>query len=155
MSIIAIDPGKAGGIAYTLKEGETHSVPMPETSGDVLELLRTIRAICGPKTECYLEACIRYVAGNAQTGSSAIVYGRNYGFLEGCIQAIGMRLHVVRPQEWIKKLGLGTKGKMSNREWKNKLKSEAQRLFPTQTVTLKTADALLILEYANRGGLRG
>ena len=31
-------------------------------------------------------------------------------------------------------------------QWKNKLKAEAQRLFPDIRVTLKTADALLILE---------
>lgn len=32
-------------------------------------------------------------------------------------------------------------------EWKNKLKAEAQRRYPTLASTLKTADALLILEY--------
>jgi len=36
-------------------------------------------------------------------------------------------------------------------EWKNKLKSEAQRLFPRlEKVTLKTSDCLLILEYGMR-----
>lgn len=34
--------------------------------------------------------------------------------------------------------------------WKNKLKAEAQRLFPSIKVTLKTADALLIYEYAKK-----
>jgi hypothetical protein len=33
-------------------------------------------------------------------------------------------------------------------EWKNKLKAEAQRRFPTVKVTLKNCDALLILEVA-------
>jgi len=35
---------------------------------------------------------------------------------------------------------------MSPVQWKNKLKAEAQRLYPDIKVTLKTADALLILE---------
>jgi hypothetical protein len=39
---------------------------------------------------------------------------------------------------------------MKPHEWKRKLKEEAQRLFPNMDVTLKTADALLILEYAIR-----
>jgi hypothetical protein len=94
-----------------------------------------------------MEAIVRY-AGKEQAGSHAIVYGRNYGFIEGCVQALGIRLHFVRPQEWIKALGLGTKGASTNTEWKNKLKAHAQRLFPAEKVTLMTADALLILEYS-------
>ena len=34
--------------------------------------------------------------------------------------------------------------------WKNKLKAEAQRRFPDLRVTLKTCDALLILEVARK-----
>jgi len=147
LSTIAIDPGKRGGIAYDLSGGETHSTSMPETPGDILDVLRTIRALNGPDIECYMEAIVRY-AGKEQAGSHAIVYGRNYGFIEGCIQALGIRLHFVRPQVWIKALGLGTKGGSTNTEWKNKLKAEAQRLFPAEKVTLLTADALLILEYS-------
>lgn len=36
----------------------------------------------------------------------------------------------------------------SKTAWKNKLKEEAQRRFPQLDITLKTADALLILDYA-------
>ena len=148
MSTIAIDPGKNGGIAYSLEHGETHCVRMPPTPGDILDTLRNIRAITGPSVECYMEALVKYIPGNKQSGSSSIVYGRNYGFIEGVIQTLGIKLHSVRPQVWMKGMGLGTKGKSSKTEWKNKLKGEAQRLFPTEEVTLDTADALLILEYS-------
>jgi|TARA_R110000851_G_scaffold221107_1_gene373893 hypothetical protein len=148
LSTIAIDPGKNGGIAYSLEHGETHCVRMPPTPGDILDTLRNIRAITGPSVECYMEALVKYIPGNKQSGSSSIVYGRNYGFIEGVIQTLGIKLHSVRPQVWMKSMGLGTKGKMSKTEWKNKLKAEAQRLFPTEEVTLDTADALLILEYS-------
>ena len=151
MSTIAIDPGKSGGIAYSLDDGESHSLPMPQTPGDILETLRTIKAISGPCVECYLEECIKY-AGKEQSGSSAIVYGRNYGFLEGVIQTLGIKLYLVRPQEWQKVLKLGRRNGATTTVWKNKLKAHAQRLFPTEKVTLKTADALLILEYALKGG---
>ncbi len=151
MTIIAIDPGKSGGIAYALDGREIHSRSMPDTPGDILDFLRTVKAIHGPEIECYMEGCIKY-AGKAQSGSSSIVYGRNYGFLEGVIQALGIRLHSVSPQKWIKALGLGTRGQSTNTQWKNKLKAEAQRLFPSEKVTLKTADALLILEYAKQKG---
>ena len=73
MSTIAIDPGKRGGIAYDLSGGETHSTSMPETPGDILDVLRTIRALNGPDVECYMEAIVRY-AGKEQAGSHAIVY---------------------------------------------------------------------------------
>ena len=152
MTIIAIDPGKDGGIAYSLKDGECHAVGMPPTPGDILDTLRNIRAVNGPRVECYLEALVKYIPGNKQSGSSSIVYGRNYGFIEGVAQTLGIKLHSVRPQEWMKGLGLGTKGKATKTEWKNKLKAAAQRLFPSEEVTLKTADALLILEYAIKGG---
>lgn len=147
-SIIAIDPGKSGGIAYRLAGGEMHCRSMPDTPGDILDFLRTVKAINGPAIECYMESCVKY-AGKAQSGSASIVYGRNYGFIEGVVQALGLRLHFVSPQKWIKALGLGTRGGSTNTQWKNKLKAEAQRLFPSEKVTLKTADALLILEYAN------
>lgn len=151
MITIAIDPGKSGGIAYSLDDGECHSIPMPETPGDILETLRTIKAISGPSIECYLESCVKY-AGKEQSGSAAIVYGRNYGFIEGVIQTLGIKLHLVRPQEWQKVLKLGKRNGATTTVWKNKLKAQAQRLFPTEKVTLKTADALLILEYALKGG---
>ena len=124
---------------------------MPETPGDILETLRTIKAISGPSIECYLESCVKY-AGKEQSGSAAIVYGRNYGFIEGVIQTLGSKLHLVRPQEWQKVLKLGKRNGATTTVWKNKLKAQAQRLFPTEKVTLKTADALLILEYALKGG---
>ena len=145
---IAIDPGKNGGIAYELKGGETHAVRMPRTPGDILDTLRNIRLVTGPRVEGYMEALVKYIPGSGQSGSSAIVYGRNYGFVEGVVQTLGIKLHSVRPQVWMKGMGLGTKGKLSKVEWKNKLKGEAQRLFPAETVTLDTADALLILEYS-------
>ena len=124
---------------------------MPETPGDILETLRTIKAISGPSIECYLESCVKY-AGKEQSGSAAFVYGRNYGFFEGVIQTLGIKLHLVRPQEWQKVLKLGKRNGATTTVWKNKLKAQAQRLFPTEKVTLKTADALLILEYALKGG---
>jgi hypothetical protein len=148
LSTIAIDPGKNGGIAYSLEEGEVHSLRMPPTPGDILDTLRSIRAVTGPSVECYMEGLVKYIPGNSQSGSSSIVYGRNYGFIEGVIQALGIKLISVRPQTWIKALGLGTRGKLTKTEWKNKLKAEAQRLFPAEKVTLQTADALLILEFA-------
>ena len=61
----------------------------------------------------------------------------------GALMAFGWRIIEVPPVRWQKWLGIGRCGGD-----KNKLKAEAQRRFPNDRVTLMTADALLILDYA-------
>jgi hypothetical protein len=50
-------------------------------------------------------------------------------------------------------MGVGTKGTSTTSEWKNKLKAEAQRRFPLNTITLKTADAFCLLAHARQYNL--
>ena len=143
-SIIGIDPGQSGGIA-TLDNGLLESFPMPSTEGDIIGLLRQVAM--KPSAVVYLEDLVKY-AGHPQASSHAIVYGRNFGFVLGGLQMLGARVELVKPQTWQKHLGLGnSKGCKTRSAWKNKCKALAQRLFPQQRITLKTADALLILEY--------
>jgi hypothetical protein len=53
----------------------------------------------------------------------------------------------VTPQTWQAGLGI-PKGDKSQSQWKTALKAEASRRFPSvDGLTLKTADALLILEW--------
>ena len=148
-TIIAIDPGKSGGIAVR-QFGITYCQPMPDTEGDRLELLRDIKTasdVEGCETVCVLEE-VGGFAGKAQPGSAMFRFGENYGFLKGVVQTLGIKLELVRPQVWQKAFGLGTaSGCASKTEWKNKLKAEAQRRFPQLKVTLSTADALLMLEW--------
>ena len=76
-------------------------------------------------------------------------FGEGFGFLKGCLMSLGFRVVLVRPQRWQKQLSLGSK-KEHGKAWKNHLKANAQRLFPNAEITLKTADALLLLEYATQ-----
>ena len=149
-TIIAIDPGKSGGVAVSVL-GVADCRPMPRTPGDVLALLRCIKAgsdRSGAETVCVLEKVNGFV-GKAQPGSAMFKFGEGYGFLMGVVQALGIKLVLVRPQDWQKEFGLGTASRCASQsEWKNKLKGEAQRRFPHLPVTHKTADALLILEWA-------
>jgi hypothetical protein len=93
-------------------------------------------------------------AGKAQPGSAMFKFGDQFGFLKGVLQTLGIRLELVRPQVWQKAFGLGTASACASKTiWKNKLKAEAQRRFPHLEVTLKTADALLILEYGLMKGM--
>jgi len=152
-TLIAIDPGASGGIAVWRDGQPADAMPMPPTEGDVLNLLRQL-AVDPANTVAVVEEVGGYV-GKAQPGSSAFKFGRNFGFLLGVLQTLGVRVELVRPQKWQKALGLGNaSGCSSKSEWKNKLKGCAQRLHPHLKPTLATADALLILEHAVAGTTR-
>jgi hypothetical protein len=154
-TVVAIDPGLSGGIAVSVF-GVAGCRPMPATGGDLVALLRGIKVSSdksGVETVCVMEATSGY-AGRRQPGCYAYRFGENAGFLKGVIQTLGMRLELVRPQDWQKGFGLGTASSCaSDRVWKNKLKAEAQRRFPHLRVTHKTADALLILEHSISEGI--
>lgn len=146
-TILAIDPGASGGIAYIHPGSHPTVFPMPETDGDLLE---EIRIAVNPErhAECFLEDLVKYTGRNMPSSAMA-TYARNFGFIEGVLQTLGVRIIRVKPQAWQKALGLGTSRGLSKTQWKNKLKGEAQRRFPqlSKQITLKTADALLLLEY--------
>lgn len=147
--MIAIDPGASGGIADMDYQGRVVVHAMPETEGDLIGLLCDIKCCHNSNAQelvAVLEEVGGFAGGPGQPGSAMFKFGRSYGFVLGALQMAGWRIHLVRPQKWLKALGMGTRGELSKTEWKNKLKAEAQRRFPHLKVTLKTADALLLLE---------
>jgi hypothetical protein len=124
---------------------------MPDTEGGVIHKLRQIVVDGGGPSS--VVACVEQVGGytgQAQPGSAMFTFGRGYGFLLGVLACLGIRNELVTPQRWQKPLGIGTSTGLSRPEWKRKLKVKAEQLFPSQAVTLKTCDALLILDYAMR-----
>jgi hypothetical protein len=139
--ILAIDPGKNGGMATA--NAYTHdSFRMPATDGDVIDRLRSLSAQYKTRI-CYIEKVGGFVRGNKTPGSAMFNFGHGRGVIMGALMAFGWRIIEVPPVRWQKWLGIG---KCCGD--KNKLKAEAQRRFPNDRVTLMTADALLILEYA-------
>jgi len=141
MKTLSCDPGASGGFASI--DG---CWKMPDTEGDVVDFLRSKRA------EGFDTLVIEDVGGFCgvgQPGSAMFKFGFGAGVIRGAAMAFGYRVELVKPQKWQKFFGLGTARSCGSKsEWKRKLKSEAQRRFPTHAVTLKTADALLILEWA-------
>lgn len=145
-NILAIDPGASGGLAWYDIDGVPRCQAMPQTEGDVLAALRQFSA-SHPGAVAFVEEVGGY-CGAGQPGSAMFKFGRGFGFVIGCLMALGHRVELVRPQRWQKHFGLGTcKAAGGKTAWKNKLKAESQRRFPTCDVTLKTADALLILDF--------
>lgn len=142
--ILAIDPGANGGFAFRNDKGVV-SDKLPATEGDI-NLLVEMFSVSGVGV-CYLEDLVKY-AGTRMPGSAMAVYASNWGFLKGVLMARGWRIVLVRPQKWQKALGLGSSVGGEKTAWKNKLKAQAQQLYPGVKVTLANADALLILRYA-------
>ena len=143
--ILAIDPGNHGGIAIfsIVNKAIMDVVKMPETPKDLLDYL----SLHKQNSICYLEK----VGGlPGMGGSSMFNFGKGFGHLEMALLALQIPTVEVSPQRWQKALQLGTRGKLTKVQWKNKLKATAQRLYPDIDVTLATADALLILEYSKK-----
>lgn len=136
---IAIDPGVGGGIAYVDTDGSVHALPMPATLHDLREQLLIL---CTGST-VFIEELPKF-AGK-MSGSSMATMFRNYGRIEGLLASYGCRIEYLPPKKWQTALGLGDK-KTHGPRWKAHLKGRAQALYPNLSVTLKTADALLILE---------
>lgn len=140
MTIIGIDPGTNGGIAW-ITDGKPCVEKMPDTLKDLWELLRDIDIA----SEEYCHAYIEQVHSSPQMGvKSAFTFGNGFGHLEMALTAAGIPFTRIRPQVWQKELGCMTKGD------KNITKRKAQELFPSLKVTHATADALLIATYGTK-----
>lgn len=150
-TIIAIDPGASGGIAIRDKDATADVChAMWQTEGDIVEGLRAARFNDNGQPVAYVEQVGGYVAGCVAPGSAMFTFGRGFGFLLGCLQSMEYKVVIVQSKAWQKTVGVGSKGDMTTTKWKNKLKQRAQQLYPSLKVTLKTADALLILEHAKK-----
>jgi hypothetical protein len=175
---LGIDPGASGGIAAHFGASGYEVSPMPATEGDVVRLLRKYTAVCngnGTTRVAYIEELVKHM-GAGIPASTMAVYASNWGFLMGALMMDGWQVRVVRPQVWQSALGIGNTGRMraikmsgmpadqwqaeqarvkkanadAKREWKRRLVQEAQRRYPACNPTLKTADALLIMDYGVR-----
>jgi Holliday junction resolvasome RuvABC endonuclease subunit len=83
--------------------------------------------------------------------ASSFKFGVNYGIVRMALTAAGIPFEEVTPQAWQKALGITHRKKTETpSEWKNRLRARAQQLFPSVSLTLATADALLIAEYCRR-----
>lgn len=150
-NILAIDPGASGGLAELYPDGTVDAYAMP----DEAELTTTI---CdwvwnsreeGFQVVCYLELVGGYIAGNPAPGSAMFNFGNGYGFIRGLLAANQVPTHLIRPQQW--QAGIpGVKGIKEKAMRKRALKEHAARLFPTAKITLSTADALCLADYARR-----
>ena len=141
--ILAIDPGASGGIAH-FANGRVIVEPMPATYGDIRDVMINWLA---QSDVVYLEKVGGYVGGKGAPGSAMFNFGYNVGYLHGLIASMNIRMIEVPPQRWQKTIGAGVKATYGTK-WKAHLKQLAQQRQPGILITLKTADAVLLLEHA-------
>lgn len=148
-TIIGIDPGKNGGIAW-ITDGKPCVEKMPDTVKDLWELIESIMHSGTPAERLQkgvygFKAYIEAIHSSPQMGVvSAFTFGQGLGRLEMALTAAAIPFERVRPHLWQKEMKCMSKGD------KNVTKAKAQELFPSMKVTHATADALLIAAYGRR-----
>lgn len=141
---------------------------MPETRRGCIDLIvQAMEDYLGPEP---IVAYVEKITGWIPDGgaSQMFEFGKSVERVSCILETLGIRIIEITPQAWQKALGLGKADRMKaapgasdaekkaiktynsscKRDWKNKLKAEAERRFPGQKITLKTSDALLILDVA-------
>jgi hypothetical protein len=146
---MGVDPGVNGGIAVIRKDSTPINVtPLDPkmTQREVVELFRI--AACDlfrhHSWVAYHEK-VGYIKGDG--GKGANTFGRIDGILRGAALGLGVIVRDVAPMIWQAKLGCLTGGN------KRITLDFAKKLWPDIKITHKTADALLIAEYARRYGI--
>lgn len=138
-SIVAIDPGASGGIAWIDIDGIVQAEPMPTGMTEQVDFLRSIRMTC---SRAVVEKVGTYMPGNS--GPAAATFARHCGHLDAVLYCLSYSVDLITPAKWMKALGTFPKDKA---ERKRAIKEAMARRYPHLKVTLKTADALGILTY--------
>jgi hypothetical protein len=143
-TIISIDPGVSGGIAWRDKDKIVHAIRMPTGLADIADQIRSI-VVENKISIAVMEKTGTYMPGNS--GPGAVTFARHCGNLEAILYTLGISTKQVSPQKWQKCLGALPKDK---KERKQAIKEWVARRHPELTVTLPTADALAILECSEK-----
>lgn len=144
--LVAIDPGKSGGVAVRDIEGGVHTIKMPETPQEILDMLQSISG--GHPVFVLMEKVGQHRAGNS--AHSSVTFSRHVGHLEMALLASALPHSTIVATSWMNSVApQRPKGVDSAtvRKRKNHIKDLMQRRYPKSKVTLATADALGILTH--------
>jgi len=161
-TIICIDPGMSGAISCRI-DGKAHAFNMPDTPKDILLLILSLK---DENAFCWIEQTGTYMSG--ESAPAAVTFARHCGHLDMALLAANIAHDTVLAAKWQHavigkpnhpKIPKETPAKERRQilakrkaERKNKIKSKMQCLYPDIKVTLKNADALGILTWAEIQG---
>jgi hypothetical protein len=156
---IAIDPGAGGGLAWITPNGQVLAQKMPAGMTGIADLLILLAAEL-PGASVAMEQ-VHVMPGDGRVSAGAFM--RHCGWLDCACYCVGLPVVQVSPQRWQAGIGVprpptlakdmdqdAKRAELARRKAERKawIKEHEQRLHPNMRVTLNTADALGILEYA-------
>lgn len=153
-TILAIDPGASGGLAWGLGTAASPATAnMPADPNLLYGLLEDISLSSISPIHAFVEKVGGFI-GKEQPASRAFTFGANYGAILGVLAAMEIPTTLVLPQIWQKSLSLGNSTAHAKGKWKSYLATCARRLYPKTKVTLANADAVLIFHAAATGRIK-
>ena len=149
---MAIDPGASGGVAWRESDGSIHSMPLKPLYGDVFAIMNFLEKRVNVFTDFIFERQLG-AGGEKSNPTRSFRFGEGYGMMVGVV-ACNSRpssMRFILPQRWMKATTPMKSNEFETRSlWKAHLADIARKKFPHGKVTLATADALLLLDYAIR-----
>ena len=154
--VIAIDPGRAGGLAVFIKgEPNVRTARMPKDVGELQAFFQHYNE--NYNTIVFLEKLsvrpddVAVEGGNANLGKLYRIQQMmaDYEHLKAMLEIVGLPYVMVHPSSWQAKLKLRLPGqKMEKAERKRLYKQMASHWYPEVKTTLWNADALCLLQFA-------
>ena len=147
MISIGIDVGKNGGIAIIdpiSEDSPLKAFKCPDTVRDMQKLVEWFKW----DSRDSMTVIEKVHSMPAQGVKSVFTFGKNFGQWLGILAAFEIPYIEVTPQKWMKYYGAMPRDK---KDRKNHLKHLAQSLYPSDKVTLYTADAILMAHYCRHG----
>jgi hypothetical protein len=139
--LAAFDPGKGGGVSWRNSSGQFQAEPFPKVPRDLVNLIQKINP-----ADSVIEKVGGFIGDTEKsTGARMFTFGYYAGAPYWILLTLGKRVRFVSPQKWQRALNLGIKQHYQD-QWKNHLKTVASDRFPSITVSLATADSLLMLD---------
>jgi len=140
-SVIAIDPGASGGLAWVTEDGVIRAERMPDGMTAIVDRLRELGCEL-PDCSAVVEKVGQWVPGDHP--NAATKFARHCGNVEATLYALGVPFREVAPGVWMRSLGKLPSEKAAR---KRAIRELMARRYPHLKVTLKTADALGILTW--------
>ncbi len=147
MTIIGIDPGLSGGVAFL--NADARAVPMPTAGGEI-----DARALAVLLMEAMPSLVVAEKVGAMpkQGLSSTFKFGKGYGTIIGICAAYQIRLELVTPQRWKGEVLAGTaRDKQAAIDYCTRAFPSVSLIPPRCRVPQDgMADALCLAEYGRR-----
>lgn len=140
--VIAIDPGKAGGIAVWRPNHATVQIKMPKDLMDLVPFVKSKMAVCNP---IVVIEKLNMRPDDTQGGKAfgIVKMLQDFTTLKNIMAMLEVPFVLVSPMKWQNTLNVRVKGE-EKKDRKKRYQKFAQQKFPELAVTLWSADALCI-----------